>query len=111
MIVRIILWLKIYQLPRVNLYCVTLTKCYHLSIKGVALLGANSDINEAHSLSYKREIVDIYSNSWGPYDSGDNVEGPGHLTKMALESGVKQVAIFLQKNVIYLSVSNVNVGT
>ena len=57
----------------------------------MALLGANSDINEALSLSYKRDIVDVYSNSWGPFDSGDNVDGPGLLTEMALENGVQEV--------------------
>ena len=57
----------------------------------MALLGANSDINEALSLSYKRDIVDVYSNSWGPYDSGSSVDGPGLLTEMALENGVQEV--------------------
>ena len=57
----------------------------------MALLGANSDINEALSLSYKRDIVDVYSNSWGPFDSGSNVDGPGLLTEMALENGVQEV--------------------
>ena len=57
----------------------------------MALLGANTDINEAQSLSYKRETVDIYSNSWGPFDSGRNVEGPEYLTSLALKNGVREV--------------------
>ena len=60
----------------------------------MALLGSNSDINEARSLTYRRDTVDIYSNSWGPYDSGRNVDGPGHMTKMVLEDGVKQVSSY-----------------
>ena len=57
----------------------------------MALLGANSDMNEARSLSYRKDIVDIYSNSWGPYDSGSNVDGPGQLTEMALQNGAREV--------------------
>ena len=57
-------------------------------IAGIALLGANSDMNEALSLSFRRDIVDIYSNSWGPYHG---VHGPGHLTTQALEMGVREV--------------------
>ena len=58
---------------------------------GVALLGANDDINEASSLSYENDIVDIYSNSWGPADTGTIVDGPGHLTQMALKNGAREV--------------------
>ena len=58
---------------------------------GIALIGANTDLNEARSLSFKNDIIDIYSNSWGPPDSGFHVEGPGELTKMALQSGVTEV--------------------
>ena len=50
-------------------------------------------MNEARSLSYKRDIVDIYSNSWGPHDSGSSVDGPSHLTSLALERGVKEVCL------------------
>ena len=57
----------------------------------VALLGANTDINEAKSLSYERDIVDIYSNSWGPYDGGFIVDGPGSLTQLALKNGTEEV--------------------
>ena len=59
---------------------------------GIALLGANSDLNEERSLSYARDTVDIYSNSWGPSDSGSIVEGPGYLTSMSLQNGVKEVS-------------------
>ena len=58
----------------------------------MALLGVNSDMNEARSLSYRKDIVDIYSNSWGPYDSGYTVDGPGQLTEMALQNGVREVS-------------------
>ena len=64
---------------------------YHLFVKGIALLGSMTDLNEARSLSYKRNVADIYSNSWGPYDSGYTVEGPGHLTSLAFERGAAEV--------------------
>ena len=60
-------------------------------IAGIALLGANSDMNEALSLSFRRDIVDVYSNSWGPSDSGSQVDGPGTLTAQALEMGAREV--------------------
>ena len=58
---------------------------------GLALLGANSDMNEERSLTYENNITDIYSNSWGPFDSGSIVDGPGRLTKLALQNGVREV--------------------
>ena len=58
---------------------------------GVALLGANNDMTEASSLTYKNDIVDVYSNSWGPPDSGFHVEGPGHVVKLALKTGAQEV--------------------
>ena len=60
---------------------------------GVALLGATSDINEASSLTFENDIVDIYSNSWGPFDDGARVEGPGELTRLALQPGTDNVRI------------------
>ena len=59
----------------------------------MALLGANSDMNEASSLTFENDIVDIYSNSWGPFDSGAIVQGPGELTRLALQSGADNVKI------------------
>ena len=63
-----------------------------LSIQGLRLLGAGTDMNEAEALSYANDIIDIYSNSWGPYDSGDIVDGPGRLTQMALRNSIIQVS-------------------
>ena len=58
---------------------------------GHRLLGGGSfieDANEADALSRNSDIIDIYSNSWGPFDDGRRLEGPGPLTKSALENGV-----------------------
>ena len=57
----------------------------------MALLGANTDMNEASSLTYANDIVDIYSNSWGPSDTGTIVSGPGQLASLALQNGATQV--------------------
>ena len=51
----------------------------------------STDIQEAVALNYKYNNIDIYSNSWGPYDKGFTVEGPRILTRMALENGVNKV--------------------
>ena len=48
-------------------------------------------MNEASSLTFENDIVDIYSNSWGPADDGQTVDGPGVLTKIALQTGVQEV--------------------
>ena len=54
-------------------------------------------MSEARSLTYENSITDIYSNSWGPFDSGDIVDGPSRLSKLALQNGVREVCtvIFL----------------
>ena len=42
---------------------------------------------------HKINMIDIYSNSWGPGDMGWQVEGPGVLTSRAIELGIQQVFI------------------
>ena len=59
---------------------------------GHRLLGSGSlirDTNEADALSRNSDIIDIYSNSWGPFDDGRRLEGPGPLTEAALAEGAK----------------------
>jgi kexin len=55
---------------------------------GHRLLDAGTDANEADALTRNSELIDIYSNSWGPSDDGSHLEGPGPLTEDALENGV-----------------------
>lgn len=50
-----------------------------------------TDALEAKALSYKRDYIDIYSNSWGPSDKGFEVVGPDKLTQSALEDGAQKV--------------------
>lgn len=49
----------------------------------------NTDADEADALSYKRDSIHIYSNSWGPDDDGKRLEGPGPLASEALEDNIK----------------------
>lgn len=44
-----------------------------------------------NGLGYKRDKIDIYSNSWGPSDNGRSVIGPGLKGKKALEQGALEV--------------------
>lgn len=67
---------------------------YEASIVAGLLLDGNArdavtlDAIEASALTRNFDKIDIYSNSWGPSDAGDTIEGPGTLTSMALTKGV-----------------------
>lgn len=52
-----------------------------------------TDSMEALALGYKRDYIDIYSCSWGPEDTGWDMEGPGELARGQLEEGTKIVSI------------------
>lgn len=59
-----------------------------------ATLGINTgdqgaDAVIAQALSHERDNIDIYSNSWGPWDNGEGLDAPGSLTAQALEDGVE----------------------
>lgn len=59
------------------------------SIAAIRLIARNTmDSDEAAGLTYALDMVDIYSNSWGPYDDGKRLEAPGTLTQAALEEGI-----------------------
>ena len=49
--------------------------------------GSNVDAVEAASFSHRPQHVDIYSMSWGPDDSGAEVDGPRELGIKALKNG------------------------
>ena len=63
--------------------------------------GEITDLVEAQSLRHARDYIDIYSISWGPKDDGKTVDGPGPLTKIALEEGSKFVS-YTAKNTVIL---------
>lgn len=49
-----------------------------------------SDVVEAAGLSHHSELVDIYSNSWGPPDDGQHLDAPGPLAAAAMYHTVTQ---------------------
>ncbi|XP_066921515.1 neuroendocrine convertase 1-like [Clytia hemisphaerica] len=64
---------------------------YNAQVAGIRMLdGEVSDAIEAGSLSYRRDLIDIYSSSWGPDDDGYTVDGPGRLTRRALSEGISK---------------------
>lgn len=69
---------------------------YNSKVAGIRLLSGthHSDATEAIALGLNSQHIDIYSNSWGPYDDGIVVDGPGHLALAALEQGVRKVRCF-----------------
>lgn len=51
----------------------------------------STDELEAKALSFKRDMIDIYSNSWGPGDRAFEVEGPGSQLRDVLYNGTRLV--------------------
>ena len=50
-----------------------------------------SDFDIAGALTHRNDIVDIYSNSWGPAGDGNTVGGPGPVLQMVLQTAVERV--------------------
>lgn len=62
-----------------------------------------TDTVEAEALTHNGiGIVDIYSNSWGPVDSGESMEGPGYVVQSALSAYAGALRGRLGKGTIYL---------
>ena len=61
-----------------------------------------TDMEEAEAFSYARDIIDIYSNSWGPSDTGTIIGKPRTLTELAFENGVTYVRKCTLQGVLYL---------
>lgn len=58
-------------------------------LSGIRLIADyTSDAQEANGLSYRTDINDIYSNSWGPNDDGRRLEKPGPLLLRAMQEAV-----------------------
>lgn len=53
--------------------------------------GDVTDVVEARSLSFRPHYIDIYLCTWGPKDDGITLEGPGPLTRRALQNGIERV--------------------
>jgi len=62
---------------------------FRASLAGLRLLASETtDAEEANALSYRRDKIHIYNNSWGPLD-GDGPDGPGPLTLEAIEDNIR----------------------
>jgi VCBS repeat-containing protein len=60
---------------------------FNASIAGIRLLGAGfTDNDESNALSYHKDAIDIYNNSWGPADIG-TLGSIGPLAYSALQTG------------------------
>ena len=60
---------------------------------GIRVLGNfTTDAQDATALNYRLDGIDIYSNSWGPPDTGYSVGGPGTLTIQAIKNGAQSVS-------------------
>ncbi|MBF0451639.1 MAG: S8 family serine peptidase [Candidatus Magnetomorum sp.] len=87
---------------------------YHARLAGLRLLASEiSDADEAQCLSYQRNAIHIYNNSWGPSDGG-GIEGPGPLALAALidniekgRNGLGNIYVFAAGNGLQAS-DNVN---
>ncbi len=56
------------------------------TLAGLRLIAAaTSDLDEANALGHQPHAIDILNNSWGPSDSGTVIDGPGPLTRAAIE--------------------------
>jgi Subtilase family/Proprotein convertase P-domain len=53
-----------------------------------AIAAPITDHTESQALSRYRNLVNIYSCSWGPIDDAKDLRGPGRLTHLALQYGV-----------------------
>jgi len=64
---------------------------FRAGLSGLRLISRPStDYQESNALTYKWNLNDIYTNSWGPIDDGRRKEGPGRLASLALANGVKE---------------------
>lgn len=48
---------------------------------------------EEKAFSHNNNLIDIYSNSWGPGDPGWRVQGPGPASRKALKEGTRSVGV------------------
>ena len=59
---------------------------------GIRILGEGlTDAVKAKGLGFRRDYVDIYSNSWGPEDNGHGVAEIGVMTENVLSQGALKV--------------------
>lgn len=52
------------------------------------IAGASDDAMEASAMATNNNVVFLKSNSWGPYDDGARLEGPGPLMRAAISNAI-----------------------
>lgn len=57
-----------------------------------------TDLLQATVLSYRDSYVDVYSNSWGPMETGFTVGHPGYFTLHTFQTQAAQVSIYSVQN-------------
>ncbi len=53
-----------------------------------------TDADEAGAFAHSNALIHIKSNSWGPDDNGETMEGPGTLAAAALKTGAESGTLF-----------------
>ena len=88
-----------------QVYACILLCILNFTLVGIRLISCPiSDIDIANALTYKNDIVDIYSNSWGPKDDGGTVNGPGLMLQAVIQNEVEQVTstVGMYKKIAYV---------
>ena len=60
------------------------------NVSGIRMLGGGglAEADEAEAMSYRPQVNDIYSCSWGPTDNGEKMFGPPLLVKRAMHQNI-----------------------
>ena len=58
----------------------------------INLVSDSTDAAEASALGHQSDIIQVYSNSWGPADLGFEVDGPEGLVNQTLVTAVTSVS-------------------
>ena len=79
-----------------QVYACILLCVSNFTLVGIRLIACPiSDIDIANALTYRNDIVHIYSNSWGPKDDGGTIAGPRQTLQMVLQNAMEQVILYI----------------
>jgi subtilisin-like proprotein convertase family protein len=59
---------------------------YNAKLAGI--VNPYTDAGDAAAMNYGLDKIDVYNQSWGPFDDGETLEAPGPLTLNALQTGI-----------------------
>ena len=75
------------------LYNFKVSSSLHLFLLGIQFpLNSYVPSQEAESFRFRNDLIQIYSNSYGPLDNGFTVGGPGYVSQLALSKAVNDVS-------------------